>query len=59
MVFPYSTSFNFSSTAAINDVCKKLDNALWWDYYLKKIPFMQTILNFISQRNRLNKFYDF
>ncbi|HTM06342.1 MAG TPA: hypothetical protein VL201_03810 [Patescibacteria group bacterium] len=55
MAFPYSSSFNFSSNSTINDVCNKLENALWWDYYVKKIPFVQSILHFMRQIGDVNK----
>lgn len=46
--------FNIDVNISTNDLCNTLENALWWNNCLKKIPFMEFFLNFIYQARKIN-----
>lgn len=57
--FKHPNTFNINLNTPINDVCRTLENALWWDYYLNKIPFIKDMLQFVYQIRNINKYHDF
>jgi hypothetical protein len=58
IAFLYPHTWNINVNTSTNDTCNRLETALWWDYYLNKIPFVQSILNFIKGINKLNKLHE-